>query len=162
MFLRVVTGIHRHFDDRVVEWAMAGIGMYWGWTIAQPGQAWTNAAAWAGMVRMADWLGIPAEAAEDSWGIISMLSGGFWLIALTVNGTFADTIYSRISPYVRCAAALGACFVWGQVWMSVSAVQTSGSGIYPLPFVLSIWCVRTTLGTLGDERRKSRAHDRRT
>lgn len=153
MFIRVVTGIQRHFDDRVVEWAMAATAMYWGWTLAQPGQAWTNPATWAGMSRLMS---------EDAWGAISMVAGGFWLIALTINGTFASTVYSRVSPYVRCLAALGACFVWGQVLMSVSAVQTSGSGIYPLPFFLSVWCVRSTLGSLGDERRNGRAHNRRT
>lgn len=42
MFLRVVTGIHEHFDERVVELTMAGISMYWGWTVAQPGTAWTS------------------------------------------------------------------------------------------------------------------------
>jgi hypothetical protein len=161
MFLRVVTGIRKHFDDRSIEWAMAGISMYWGWTVAQPGVAWSNEAAWAGMIRLGQWLGFPAGAEENWWGVLCMVAGGFWIIALTINGTFAKTVYSRVSPYVRCFAAVGACFFWGQVLMSVTAVQTSGSGIYPLPFALSVLCIRITLGSLGDERRNGRANNRR-
>ena len=152
MFLRVITGVHKHFDARVVEWAMAATGRYWGWTIAQPGTAWTNTGAWAGMLRITN---------ADTWGMMSMVSGGLWLMALTVNGTFSDTAYSRYSPLIRGLAAIGAVFVWWQVVMSVSAVQTSGSGIYPLPLGLSVWCVRNAWRDIGDERRSQRASDRR-
>jgi hypothetical protein len=153
MFIRVVSGIHKHFDERVVEWSMAATGMFWGWTLAQPGTAWTNLAAWQGLLRIAS---------EDTWGVISMIAGACWLVALAVNGTFADTNYSRYSPLVRGLVALGASVVWWQVVMSVSAVQTSGSGIYPLPLALSVWCVRNAWKDIGEERRSRRAHDRRT
>lgn len=161
MFLRVVTGVRQHFDDRVVEWAMAFTGMFWGWTLAQPSTAWVNESAWMGMTRMAALFGVAPEGAEDFWGLLCMIGGGFWLVALTVNGTFADTAYSRYSPLVRGLAAIGAVFVWWQVVMSVSAAQTSGSGIYPLPLALSVWCVRNAWRDIGEERRSRRANDRR-
>ena len=86
MFLRIVTGIRNHFEERFLEWSMAATSTYWGWTLAQPGDAWVNTAAWAGMLRLMG---------EDAWGLVSMLAGGFWLIALALNGTFAGTIYAH-------------------------------------------------------------------
>lgn len=149
MFLRIATGIKDHFDVRVVEWAVAITCTYWGWTLAQPGDAWNNPAAWAGMLRIAS---------EDMWGFISMLAGGFWLMALALNGTFSGTIYARYSPTVRGIAALGAAMVWFQVLLSVSAVQSSGSAIYPLPLGLSVWCIANAWRDIGEERRMRHAH----
>lgn len=153
MFLRVVTGIRDHFDQRVVEWSVAAVSTYWGWTVAQTGKAWTNEAAWVGMLRIAP---------EDVWGVLCMLAGGAWIVALALNGTFAGTLYARYSPLVRGLAAVGAASVWFQVVMSVSAVQTSGSGIYPLPLALSIWCVVNAWRDVGEQRRTQYAQHRRT
>lgn len=153
MFIRVISGIRNHFEARVTEWIMAATATFWGWTVAQPGQAWVNEAAWAGMLRLAS---------EDEWGVRCMLAGGAWMIALAVNGTFADTIYARISPWVRGVMAFGSAVVWFQVVLSVSAVQTSGSGIYPLPLVLSLWCVRNAWRDVGEERRARHANYRGT
>lgn len=151
MFLRVVTGIADHFEERFLEWSMAATATYWGWTVAQPGEAWINKAAWAGMLRLAP---------EDTWGLLCMLAGGFWLVALAINGTFADTLYARHSPKVRGVAAFGSAVVWFEVVLSVSAVQTSGSGIYPLPLALSIWCVFNAWRDIGHERRLRHAKHR--
>lgn len=148
MFIRVVSGIRAHFPERFVEWVTAATCTWWGWTLAQHGTAWVNDAAWAGMLRFAS---------EDTWGVISMLAGGFWLVSLAINGTFAETIYARYSPKVRGIAALGSAFVWFQVVLSVSAVQTSGSGIYPLPLALSLWCIFNAWRDIG----QAHAGDRR-
>jgi hypothetical protein len=151
VFLRVVTGIRDHFEERFLEWCMAATATYWGWTVAQPGEAWTNKAAWAGMLRLAP---------EDTWGMLCMFAGGFWLLALAVNGTFADTVYARHSPKVRGVAAFGSAVVWFEVVLSISAVQTAGSGIYPLPLALSIWCVFNAWRDVGYERRARHARHR--
>jgi hypothetical protein len=132
MFIRVVMGIRTHFEARFVEWAMAVCITYWGWNLIGPNEAWSNREAWVGMLRITS---------EETWGAICMMAGGAWLLALTVNGTFADTWYSRYSPWVRGTAAIAAAVIWFQVWQSVFTAGTSGSGIYPLPLVLSIWCV---------------------
>jgi hypothetical protein len=161
MFLRIVTGIRDHFEERFIEWSMAATATYWGWTVAQPGTAWTNEAAWAGMIRAAGWLfGASPETAEDLWGILCMVAGGFWLVALAVNGTFADTVYARHSPKVRGIAAFGSAVVWFQILISVSAAQTSGAGIYPLPLVMSLWCVFNAWRDIGHERRTRHAQSR--
>jgi len=132
MIIRIVTGVRRHFEARFVEWAMATCLTFWGLNLAGEGRAWSNAEAWAGMTRLAS---------EDTWGWICVTAGAAWLLALTVNGTFANTWYSRYSPLVRGLAAIVAAMIWFQVYTSVVAAQTSGSGIYPLPLALSIWCV---------------------
>lgn len=157
MLLRIVSGIRQHFDDRDIEWAMAGIALWWGFTVSQPGTAWVNEPAWIGMIRAAGFFGIAPEAAEDTVGVLTMLAGGFWIIALALNGTFADTVYARYSPWVRGIAAVGSSAVWFQVVMSVSAVQTSGSGMYPLPLVLSLLCVRNAWRDIGEQRRTRHA-----
>jgi hypothetical protein len=132
MIIRVVTGIRAHFEARFVEWVMAICITFWGWTLIGDGTAWSNKQAWAGMLRIAS---------EEAWGGICIAAGGLWLLALTINGTFANTWYSRYSPVVRGLAAWTAAMIWFQVYTSVVAAGTSGSGIYPLPLALSIWCV---------------------
>ncbi len=132
MFIRIVVGIRSHFEARFVEWVMAVCISFWGWTLLGEGEAWSNRAAWEGMLRVAS---------EVTWGAICLAAGTAWVLALTVNGTFANTWYSRYSPVVRGCAAIVAAMIWFQVYMSVVTAQTSGSGIYPLPLALSIWCV---------------------
>lgn len=132
MIIRVVTGIKAHFEARFVEWAMAICITFWGWTLIGEGTAWSNQQAWAGMLRIAS---------EEAWGGICLTAGGLWLLALTINGTFADTAYSRYSPNVRGVCAFISSLIWFLVLMSVITAQTSGSGIYPLPLALSTWCV---------------------
>lgn len=163
MFIRIVTGIREHFDERKIEWATAAAATWWGWNLALPDQAWTNPAVWAGMTRAAGWLfGVPPEAAEDTWGLVSMVAGGFWLLALALNGTFADTVYAQYSPWVRAFAAAGSAIFWFEVLLSVTAVRNAGWGIYPLPLVLSIMCVLNAWRDVGYERRARHAKHRGT
>ena len=106
--------------------------LVWGLNLVGEATAWTNREAWAGMLRIAS---------EQTWGTVCIFAGSLWLLALTINGTFANTWYSRYSPVVRGCMAITAAMIWFQVYMSVVTAQTSGSGIYPLPLALSIWCV---------------------
>lgn len=151
MFIRIVTGIRDHFEERKLEWVMATTATFWGWNVALPDQAWTNPAAWAGMLRIAP---------EDTWGILSMLAGGFWLIALAVNGTFAGTLYAKYSPWVRGLAAAGSAVFWFEVVLSITATRNAGWGIYPLPLALSIMCVFSAWRDVGYERRARHAKHR--
>jgi hypothetical protein len=132
MFIRVVTGIRSHFEQRFPEWLSAATISYWGLKLVGESDAWTNPQAWAGLLRLAP---------ENAWGWSCMAIGTFWLVALAINGTFADTAYSKASPYVRGIAAMLSTVIWLQVFLSVNAVTTSGSGIYQLPLILGIWCV---------------------
>ena len=132
MFIRVVTGIAEHFDVRFPEWLGAAALILWGLNLVLTETSWTNPDAWALM------LGIMSE---NNWGLACVTAGCFWLLALTVNGTFANTAYSRYSPNVRGLCALISASIWFLACISVLAAESSGRGIYPLPLALSVWCV---------------------
>ena len=132
MFIRIVTGIARHLPERGLEWVMAVNIIWWGWKITAPDPQWANPVAWEFML---SW-----GLSEEGWGWLCVIIGAIRLLALVINGTFADTWYSALSPWVRaCTAGMGA-IVWFMVFLSVSAANTSGAGIYQLPLILDLWC----------------------
>lgn len=145
MFFRIVLGVSRHFESRITEWAMGGTIMWWGAKLIGPENVWHDSAPWAEMLR---WL------PENTWGWVCIVLGLLRLIALTVNGTFADTAYSRFSPHVRGITAIAGATVWFMIFVSVSAVPTAGSGIYQLPLVLDLWCVFHAWREVGRARAK--------
>ena len=132
MFIRIVTGIAEHLDVRFPEWIGGVALIVWGMNLILTNVSWTNPDAWRMMLSILS---------EDNWGLVCVGAGSLWLLALTVNGTFAGTAYSRYSPNVRGLCALLSASIWFLVCMSVIAAQTSGRGIYPLPLALSVWCV---------------------
>lgn len=132
MFIRVVTGIAEHFDVRFPEWLGAGILIWWGGNLVLTPVSWTNPGAWSLMLSMLS---------EDNWGLVCVAAGCFWATALTVNGTFADTAYTRFSPNVRGLCALLSAAIWFLAFMSVLTAESSGRGIYILPLAMSVWCV---------------------
>lgn len=132
MFFRIVTGVRSHFEARVTEWIMGFATVNYGIGLVGSNDAWTNSLAWAGMLRY-----MP----ENAWGWFCILAGTARLVALALNGTFADTVYSRYSPHVRGITAFASAVFWFMVIMSVSAVASSGSRIYPLPLALEVWCL---------------------
>jgi hypothetical protein len=132
MFIRIVTGIKDHFEDRVVEWIMAATTIFWGSKLTGPNDAWGNPEAWAGMLR---WM------SENAWGWNCVGIGVARLLALAINGTFAGTWYARFSPLVRGISALLGAVLWFLVFLSVNKVASAGSGIYQLPLVLELWCL---------------------
>lgn len=133
MLLKIVTGIADHFEARLVEWAMAVATLVYGLNLMTvDDEQWRTAAAWTGLVAWAD---------RATWSLVCVGSSSLWLAALTINGTFAGTAYSRFSPHVRAAVALIAAVIWFKIFLSVVPAGTSGRGIYGLPLALSIWCV---------------------
>lgn len=132
MFIRIVTGIADHFDARFPEWIGAAALILWGTNLIMTDVSWVNPEAWQLMLRMTS---------EDNWGLICVMAGVLWIMALIINGTFSGTIYSRYSPAVRGICAAVSATIWFLVVMSVLTAQSSGRGIYPLPLALSVWCV---------------------
>lgn len=143
MFIRVVTGIREHFDVRFPEWLGASALIGWGLNLVVTPVSWNTPQAWTLMLSF-----MP----EDSWGLLCVVAGCLWLVALTINGTFATTAYSRYSPNVRGACALASVFIWFLVFMSVLTAQSSGRGIYWVPLVLSMWCVFNSWRDVGRRR----------
>lgn len=132
MFIRVVTGIKTHFEARFVEWVMGGTAVWYGLKLVGEETAWTNTAAWQNMSSI-----MP----ENEWGWVCVSLGIARLLALAINGTFANTAYSRYSPVVRGLTAIVGAWFWLMAFMSVSASSGSGGGIYQLPLILDVWCV---------------------
>jgi hypothetical protein len=132
MFVRIVTGIQGHFPDRALEWGCAANIVWYGSKLVGPNDAWANPDAWAYMLS----LGLT----ENQWGWVFVLIGALRLLALIINGTFDGTWYSAMSPWVRAFTAGAGATAWFMVFLSVSAVQTAGSGIYQFPLILDFWC----------------------
>ena len=132
MFIRVVTGIRDHLPERGLEWVLAFNISWWGWKLTDPAVQWTNAVAWDFML---SW-----GLTEEAWGWLCVFIGALRILALIINGTFANTWYSKASPWVRAMTAGAGAIVWFMVVLSVSAANTSGSGIYQLPLALDLWC----------------------
>ncbi len=131
MFIRIATGVRTHFPDRWIEWLMAGTMIWWGWKLTDPATQWANVQAWRFMTLF--W-------SEEAWGWLCVFIGALRFLALVINGTFADTWYSKASPWVRALTAGLGAIVWFMVMLSVSASNTSGAGIYHLPLFLDLWC----------------------
>lgn len=131
--LRITSGIRRHFEDRFWEWVMGFTSVYWGLRLVGENDAWSNPQAWYLLLGIFE---------ENTWGWIFITVGLLRLLALIINGTFANTWYSKTSPWVRAVGASGSAVLWFMAFMSTSATGTSGGGIYHLPLVVELWCMR--------------------
>jgi len=146
MIVRIATGIKRHFPTRVSEWFLSGALVAWGWILLSPGDTFSASPSFAHMAVMAS---------ERTWGLAAITVGLVRVVALIINGTFADTGYSRASPYVRAIMSILACFVWAQITLGlIGAPNTStGLAVYPILFLLDSWnCVRAA-GDAGEARK---------
>lgn len=148
MFIRIVTGIAGHFDERFPEWIGAAALMLWGANLIMTPVSWTNPDAWALMLSMMS---------EDNWGLLCVIAGVAWTMALIINGTFQGTLYSTYSPTVRGVCAVISASIWFLVVLSVLTASSSGRGIYPLPLALSAWCVFNSWRDNGRSRAKGHA-----
>ena len=147
VFLRIVSGIRQHFDARVAEWGLGAFIINYGLGLLGPENAWTVPAAWAGMT---------AYMSENAWGAVCILLGIARLAALAVNGTFADTVYSRYSPFVRGLVALASAAFWFMVILSLSHYPSIGTRAYALPLALEVWCLTRAWRDNGREGKRAR------
>lgn len=137
LIVRVVRGIHAHLPARAAEWALGAILFNWGWILLLPGQTFGRE-AYDLMV---------AIAPEPIWGIACLVIGATRLIALVINGTFADTAYSRFSPHVRTAMSGLSCFFWLQIVLSFAlAPPGTGLAVYPVLLVLDLYSAYRAAG----------------
>jgi hypothetical protein len=150
--LRVYHGVRHTFPTRWLEWLMAVLIIVWGGRLldghdsfATPSHAWDGLAYWA---------------PDYAWGSIMVLVGAARFGALTINGTFNNTIYSQFSPLVRGMSA-GVCgILWLFVELSVASVGTQGSITYAAICTIEFFISVFVLGEAGDNLRAHR-HGRR-
>jgi hypothetical protein len=151
--LRVFRGVHHTFPMRWLEWVMTVFIVIWGSRLLDGQDSFKSSShAWDGLAYWApDWV----------WGWAMVLTGGARLVALVINGTFNDTIYSQYSPLVRGMSA-GVCGIfWLFVELSVASVGTQGSITYAAICTIEFFVSVFVLGEAGDNLRAHR-HGRRT
>lgn len=133
LIVRVASGVSRHFAARAAEWALAAVIFLWGWVLLLP-HATFDLPAYHIMRAMAP---------ETVWGFACVLIGVVRLGALVVNGTFANTAYSRWSPHVRMGMSFLSVFFWYSVTMTFltgSSPPGTGLAVYPVLLALEIYC----------------------
>jgi hypothetical protein len=130
--VRLARGVVEHFPARASEWALAGMMVSWGYLILLPEAMFTRSPAFNEMAAMAS---------ETTWGLAAMGIGLVRLVALFINGTFAQTWYGRWSPHVRGMMSALAVFVWLSISIGVlqSSTVTTGMAVYPWLTALDIW-----------------------
>lgn len=131
LIVKVVRGIQSHLPARAAEWALGAVLFNWGWILLLPRQT---------MGREAYDLML-AVAPEAAWGIGCLAVGAVRLLALVINGTFAQTAYSRYSPHVQAGMSILSCFFWLQIVLSFALAPVgTGVAVYPVLLVLDLYC----------------------
>lgn len=136
IYVRIARGVFDHFPARRSEWALAGMLASTGLILLLPDATFRPDVP---LFRTLSRLGT-----EDQWGWACFIFGVARLIALIINGTFADTVYSRYSPHVRGVFAFFSCFYWGVITIGLLSAYRPlfALGCYPFLLLLdfsNIW-----------------------
>lgn len=134
IIVRIVRGVTDHFHARSSEWQLSFSAVIWGVVVALPGEVFTSV-AWEPLARWGS---------ETSWGSAAVVIGGLRLVALIINGTFADTWYGRYSPHVRATMAFLTCFLWATLSLGLisSGALSTAFAAYPVFFCFDAWNAR--------------------
>ena len=147
-FLRVYDGVRHSFPTRWLEWLMAVYITWWGVSFIgvspDPNPAIAAKSAWHDLTF---WAPIPI------WSLLMILIGVARLLALAINGTFRDTIYSQYSPVVRGACAFLSGVVWAFVALSSLSAGTQSAITYPTVFLIEWFMAWFVFGEAGDNLR---------
>lgn len=146
--LRVYRGVRHSFPTRWLEWLMAIFIIVWGanflGVVADTDPAVAVKSAWHSMTF---WAPLPV------WACLMITVGGLRLLALAINGTFADTIYSQYSPIVRAGGAFVGGIIWAFVALSALKAGTQSSITYPTIMIIEWFMAYFVFGEAGDNLR---------
>ena len=112
--VRVARGISDHFPARASEWGFAGLLIGLGYVFAGSPDLFDASRSYSGLARLAD---------ETVWGSACIAIGVVRLLALVINGTFAESWYGRWSPHVRGVCAFLSCGIWFPLWAGFIAID---------------------------------------
>ncbi|WP_342361427.1 hypothetical protein [Terrarubrum flagellatum] len=143
IILRLARGIHKHFPARRSEWALGAMLFSLGAILLHPDNLFDSTPLYHGLKLIAS---------EKVWGWGCFLVGFVRLIALILNGTFADTAYSRWSPHVRGAMAFLSCFFWAGITIGIFYAADHpvfGMGIFPFLLALELTNIHQALTDAG-------------
>lgn len=116
---RIGVGITKHLPARASEWALALILFIWA----------LNCIFTPGYLERPAWLWLADHGSQGLWGGAALVIAALRLLALIINGTFADTAWSRRSPHVRAAMAFLSCFFWLSQSLSVWITDVTATGL---------------------------------
>lgn len=155
IIVKVMKDIHGHWPARKSEWILAAMMFGWGVILFKEGSVFDGNRAWSEMAQIMS---------ETSWGILAMVVSAVRLIALTVNGTFSKSWYSRWSPHVRSLCSLLSCGVWMQIafGLYMSDAATTGLSVYPGLLVLDLTNVLSGMKDAGEMDKAKKANGGRT
>lgn len=143
---RIASGIRKHLPARASEWALSAILLIWG----------LNCLLTPGYLDRPAWQVLGAWGSQSLWGCAALTIALSRFIALVINGTFADTSWSRFSPHVRAAMAFLSCFFWMSQALSVWATETTATGL-STPAVLFALDIYNIVRTSTDARHSDEA-----
>jgi hypothetical protein len=148
IIVRIARGIHDHFPARMSEWGLAVMLLNLGLVLGQPNDTMQTSPSLSGLLRIAP---------EHVWAWALLLIGSVRLLALVVNGTFADTLYGRWSPHVRSVLSFLSCFFWMNITVGLTLSEMTGTGIAVYP-VLLLMDGYNTVRAAGDAAVIDKAH----
>lgn len=150
ILIRIVDGVRHSFPDRKIEWIMTVWAMGWAakWffdpadNFATPSHAWDTLQYLFG--------------SETFFSGLMLLTASARMAALTINGTFHDTVYSRYSPLVRGVTAFLCGMFWLLIWLSVMRTNSQGVvtfwGPIAIDFITAFFVVGESADILRDWR----------
>jgi hypothetical protein len=125
IIVRMARGVTDHFPARRAEWVLSAMLFGWGIVLAPTStDVFSTSHSFDGLAALApEWV----------WAWICFSIGLIRLLALLINGTFADTWYGQRSPHVRGSLALLSCFIWTMISIGIynSEISTTGLVVYP-------------------------------
>lgn len=132
-FIRIIDGVRHSWPDRRLEWVMGVWAIVWSvkWLLDPADNFSTTSGAWEGLRYMfgTDWF--------FAGGMF--ICGLLRIVALTVNGTFKNTIYARYSPLVRAITAALCGIAWLAIWLSVGATASQGVVTFWAPVIIEFY-----------------------
>ncbi len=133
LLMETVQGVRNHFPNRAGEWFCAFVLTDWGIRVAMPGGMFSASLSFRQMETIMS---------EPLWGVLAILIGASRILALMVNGSFAQKLwYSRRSPHIRAAMAFLSIGIWSLITIGLwrSGVNTTGLSIYPYIAIFDIY-----------------------
>lgn len=123
------TAAWQHFQARFAEWMNSGILACWGaYLILHPG-------LFADPRVAAQWAGLNAAGAQQTWGLVALIVGLSRLGALWINGRHKRT------PMVRLLASFFSAFILTQIVLGLwnSGVPNTGIIVYSFLVLADIY-----------------------
>lgn len=147
ILLRISKGIGQHFPQRVSEWIMGGLLLFYTAAISVDESAF-DGPSFSVLLSLAD---------RETWALICMVVGLVRMAALVINGSFHNF---RHAPHLRAFASAGAGIFWGQIVLGlvVAVIWQDGRlhvvAVYMTFMTFELWNFFRASADVGASRRQ--------